>query len=487
MVVQRAANMNTENDTSGTVVDRGSEGDHHKKKSKKSRKSSSRDKSPSSHSSRHGSHRNHNNKDGGSTSGSIGVGGSSGENASTTASQKDAVTKPGTSGGELQDVNKKLDSVMKMMEAIVPVVATLKQAYDQACDGEDVGSDDPDEPQIGQASEDESEADDADVTRDSHRHTHDVSESEGEEENSLDLGEPPNKRARTDDSVVLTAVKPDRSADLLASLEKTVKKKDQVGNDISPKLADCVSSVLASGLGEKELEALNDKVIRPGNCEALSVPKVDDKIWDSIGAEFRGIDSRAQRVVNSLTKSLIPLVNIQDKALKTVKSGGTLDPEQLFTDISSSVNMLAAAIHQVNVNRKEALKPAIQPQFKALCSASRPIGAKLLFGDDLTKDVKELDEASKVVKKITTNTDKKKTGFKNFNAGKGRGGRGGASIFNQRNKGQGWPFLGRYQSFHSSGDRRQQNHRFNHYKNNNNNNSNNYNNNSSQKGGQKKT
>ena len=50
----------------------------------------------------------------------------------------------------------------------------------------------------------------------------------------------------------------------------------------------------------------------------------------------------------------------------------------------------------------------MQDKFKSLCSAKKPVDPKFLFGDDLAKAVKDLDETNKVTQRITI--DHKGTG-----------------------------------------------------------------------------
>ena len=54
------------------------------------------------------------------------------------------------------------------------------------------------------------------------------------------------------------------------------------------------------------------------------------------------------------------------------------------------------------MGRRENLKAVIQPEFRRLFAATKNIGEEYVFGEDLTKEVKELEESSKVVSKITS-------------------------------------------------------------------------------------
>ncbi|KAK2555903.1 hypothetical protein P5673_022165, partial [Acropora cervicornis] len=56
---------------------------------------------------------------------------------------------------------------------------------------------------------------------------------------------------------------------------------------------------------------------------------------------------------------------------------------------------------QVNIKRRELIKPDLNDQFKQLCGSHTPV-TKLSFGDDLPKSVKEISETNKVGVKVSS-------------------------------------------------------------------------------------
>ena len=53
------------------------------------------------------------------------------------------------------------------------------------------------------------------------------------------------------------------------------------------------------------------------------------------------------------------------------------------------------SINEVNIKRRELIKPDLNDQFKQLCGSHTPV-TRLLFGDDLPKSVKEISETNKL-------------------------------------------------------------------------------------------
>ena len=58
------------------------------------------------------------------------------------------------------------------------------------------------------------------------------------------------------------------------------------------------------------------------------------------------------------------------------------------------------SINEVNIKRRELIKPDLNDQFKQLCGSHTPVTK--LFGDDLPKLVKEISETNKVGVKVSS-------------------------------------------------------------------------------------
>ena len=52
------------------------------------------------------------------------------------------------------------------------------------------------------------------------------------------------------------------------------------------------------------------------------------------------------------------------------------------------LTLIAHSVYELNLSRRELIRPDLNEQYKQLCSSQTPI-SKFLFGDDLPKAVKE--------------------------------------------------------------------------------------------------
>ena len=72
--------------------------------------------------------------------------------------------------------------------------------------------------------------------------------------------------------------------------------------------------------------------------------------------------------------------------------------------------MLANANKEINMHRKEMIKPDLHDDYKHLCWSSIEPNS-LLFGDELTKQVKDLTEIIQVEKRVTYYRSSKANAF----------------------------------------------------------------------------
>ena len=146
---------------------------------------------------------------------------------------------------------------------------------------------------------------------------------------------------------------------------------------------------------------LLEKYIRPANCEYLDVPKVAKTIWTSkqTAKEVKDSDKCLQRTQLYMTKGLVPLVQIMNKTLQAE----TEEAEEIFDFALDSFQLLAQYHRILSTQRKRLLTPAISSKYRSLCTDATPITTTQFFGADLTQQIKEIDERSKIGNKLSFN------------------------------------------------------------------------------------
>lgn len=157
------------------------------------------------------------------------------------------------------------------------------------------------------------------------------------------------------------------------------------GDPLSTDLAGSLNYLLSTKLEEKQLSDLFQTYAKPSNCDFLQVPKINPIIWDNINAKTRSVDLKIQRCQRPLVKGLISLTRSLDG-----------DKRPLTELEQDCMALLANAHFELNSLRKELIKPDLHHRYSHLCKPEvKP--TQWLFGSDLPKAVRNLDEEQKAV------------------------------------------------------------------------------------------
>lgn len=188
--------------------------------------------------------------------------------------------------------------------------------------------------------------------------------------------------------------------DFLKTVQNDLKS-EETGPPIHEELAKIVTRLVRDGMLEERLQEKINKYPQPENCEGLTKVRVNQLIWDNLSSTIRSQDLKFQKVQTSVVKGMTALARVTDAILKRVNeiNGGKV----LAQEAIDSLSLLAHANTELNNRRKELIKPDLHTDYKHLCSASTTVTAEL-FGDDLSKQVKDISEVNCVGWKVTTST-----------------------------------------------------------------------------------
>ena len=199
-------------------------------------------------------------------------------------------------------------------------------------------------------------------------------------------------------------------------LDEELKDTDDVGPQVNPKIAQLVNTRLTKPLTGDKLKTKTEKYKRPENVEYLTETKVNPAIWADMRSETRMRDMKLKKVQSYLIKGLqavTELVSDLHEARKTKDQKVNLDDccQRAF----DSITLLSSANYQLNVRRRESIKPDLHPNYKRLCSPDVPI-TKHLFGDDLAKHCKEIKEVNQVSKNVAGRNSYNSNGYNSYNS-----------------------------------------------------------------------
>ena len=254
-------------------------------------------------------------------------------------------------------------------------------------------------------------------------------------DDDVEVLEPPTKRQNTGHTM-------SGKCDMLDKLSKDVASQETTGTPITAALATAVNNIIANGISDEKLEEREKKYQRPENCENLVVTRINQPVWNSLEANTKTRDSKLQRIQERLVKGVTPLLGLADSLFKAANGETDMPPpETALEQALDALTILVSTHHELNMCRRVLVKPDLKDEYKPMCAPKNPVSQEL-FGEDLTKIMKDLKETSTAALKI----HKQREGHYNYSnyRGRGRGGRRGGYQYG-RGSGRGHFLRGGYQ------------------------------------------
>lgn len=251
---------------------------------------------------------------------------------------------------------------------------------------------------------------------------------------SVDESLLPQKRKSDDNNNDKNETAPVQEASRFANLAKRFKSSEICSKDIDAVLAANVNELFRQGMEEEQYSTIvKDEVTpRPGNCDSLVTVKLNQLVWDIVSPVARSKDKKLQNVETSLVKAACIVTKTVDSAAemeKEAKENG-YDIGPIIDSCNDALALLGHANRQLNMARRDFLKPELKNDtYSHIFSHSIPFTDQL-FGDDVSKTAREIEEFSKIGHKLQYNPVRgslRRPGFRSRYRGSGRGVRGRGS------------------------------------------------------------
>lgn len=177
------------------------------------------------------------------------------------------------------------------------------------------------------------------------------------------------------------------------SLAKDFLDDETIGPKVNDGIAKMVNTMFSKRLNDDTVAQRMKNVTRPANCESMVTPKVNALIWDKLKPETRSLDIRMQKIQNCILKASY-------LTIEALNGMGTNPPEVTNKKLVSGLAFLSHSMSDLNLRRRDLIRPELNQVYKHLCSSQIPVTDEL-FGGDLHKAMKDISESHRVVGKIT--------------------------------------------------------------------------------------
>ena len=157
-----------------------------------------------------------------------------------------------------------------------------------------------------------------------------------------------------------------------------------------PKVKTSVVNFLGKACNKpSDVSKIADKYLIPSNCQQMVTPRYNKEIWSKLHNTSQTRDTQMQEVQKTMALGLSAFSQLATK-LSTLPNFKT-ELRELSCD---TMSMLGNAFNQITFKRKFFMRPSLPNSYHALCAKETPV-TKKLFGDDLGKRVKDLNETNR--------------------------------------------------------------------------------------------
>ena len=125
-------------------------------------------------------------------------------------------------------------------------------------------------------------------------------------------------------------------------------------------------------------------------------------------------DVKLQKVQELLMTAIVPLVTVTDSTLSNKRDLHRSDSGNNLIMILESITLLLEVHHELNLRRREAIRPSLKDEFRPLCSKNTKLSNDLLLGDNLDEQIKQLQNKCNLGSSLCKHSrDKNKGTYRN--------------------------------------------------------------------------
>ncbi|XP_060562749.1 uncharacterized protein LOC132722295 [Ruditapes philippinarum] len=187
----------------------------------------------------------------------------------------------------------------------------------------------------------------------------------------------------------------------LRSMNKLYNESDNVTDEIHEKLASNINLSLRKRLSKKDQKEVLENFHRPANVVNMRFPKVNIELWEDAHQNLRNKDMNLSKTQGLILTACSSVVEIAQKCLTKQKK------EIKTKECTNALVCLSAAFTEITQIRRENFKSGMHQEFKSrLCSTDNEPSTKWIFGDELGKKIKEINDTKAVSLKLTIRSER---------------------------------------------------------------------------------
>ena len=198
---------------------------------------------------------------------------------------------------------------------------------------------------------------------------------------------------------------------LLNELLKQAESSTLVDAEVDPRVASIVNALFRKKMNKETFREMTSDILtaRPKNCEGLSMVQTNSLLWAQFSDRTKIQDKRLQNQQKALVSASAIITKLFDKLVAAKGNPNNLQIPEMLSHANKSLMLLGDINFNMNMFRRNLMKPELKENYKKLCSESVPFTSEL-FGEDLAKLAKEIGETAKISHQMKAANNFKQSG-----------------------------------------------------------------------------
>ncbi|CAC5388208.1 unnamed protein product [Mytilus coruscus] len=176
-------------------------------------------------------------------------------------------------------------------------------------------------------------------------------------------------------------------------LPKIFEDDEKYDEEVSPSLAKVFDNICKK---KSDVSVMTREMKILVNCNSLVAPPVNAEIWQFLRRKAKTADLNLQTIQKSLGCGMVPLIRVAE-----ILKSKTPDVKLMRENISKALAILSNTHFELSIKKRMSLKPHIDKKYHQLCNRNEDVGSSL-FGDEVGKRLKDINEINKINKNITS-------------------------------------------------------------------------------------
>ena len=178
---------------------------------------------------------------------------------------------------------------------------------------------------------------------------------------------------------------------LLDNISQEFSSKEELGKPVSDKLSKIVNTLFLNNMEEEKFKTINKKYRRSEYCPNISVPKVNNEIWnENLQASHRMTVINLRKIQLLNVSAAYAVTEAYEKVVSRIGKYKEDLSKELLTPLVDSLAFTGKATKDTNQLRRDILKSRLPAKMKQLTN-NVPAESELLFGDDLNKRISQIN------------------------------------------------------------------------------------------------